>query len=273
MVVPLTRPGVAPAAGGVVWDPEADRIDTPRLDGIDAVVHLAGENIAARRWTAERKNRIRRSRIKGTAILARALASIPRPPRVLVCASAVGYYGDRGDEVLYEVSGPGTGFLADLCREWEAAASPARAAGIRVVHLRTGTVLSLDGGMLPRVLPLFRLGLGGVIGSGRQYMSWITLADAVAAIRHLLTHGESAGPVNLVAPNPVTNREFTRALGRAVRRLTAFPVPAALLRLAFGGLADEGLLASARVMPGRLIESGYTFRFPDLETALGALLK
>ena len=271
-IVRLIRPDTAAAPGGIVWDPETDRIDTARLDGIDAVVHLAGESLAAGRWTAERKDRIRRSRVTGTAVLARALAGVSRPPRVLICASAVGYYGDRGDEVLSEVSGPGTGFLAELCRDWEAAASAARVAGIRVVHLRTGLVLSADGGMLPRVLPLFRYCLGGVIGSGRQYMSWITLNDEIGAIRHVLAHGELAGPVNLVAPGPVTNGEFTRILGRVVRRPTPLPVPAGLLRLAFGEFADEGLLASTRVSPARLIESGYTFRFPDLEQAFRALL-
>jgi uncharacterized protein (TIGR01777 family) len=271
-VVPLVRPASAPAPQGLVWDPATGRIDAGGLEGLDAVVHLAGENIAGGRWTAARRDRIRRSRIDGTALLAGTLARLARPPRVFVCASAVGYYGDRGDEVLHEDSGSGAGFLADLCRDWEAAASPARAAGIRVVYARSGTVLSAAGGMLPRVLPLFRLGLGGVLGSGAQYLSWIALADHIGALQYILGADGIAGPVNLVAPHAVTNREFTRALGRALRRPTPLPVPAAALRLAFGRLADEALLASTRVEPARLLASGYRFRYPDLGAALAALL-
>ncbi len=272
-VVPLVRPASAPASHGLVWDPATGRVDPGGLEGLDAVVHLAGENIAGGRWTLTRRDRIRRSRVDSTALLAQTLARLARPPRVLICASAVGYYGDRGDEVLREDSGPGTGYLPDLCRDWEAAASPARAAGIRVVYVRSGTVLSTAGGMLPRVLPLFRLGLGGVLGSGAQYLSWIALADHIGALQHALGSDAIAGPVNLVAPQAVTNREFTRALGRALRRPTLLPVPAAALRLAFGRLADEALLASARVQPARLLGSGYRFRFPDLEGALEGLLR
>ena len=271
-VIRLTRTGGAAAADEVGWDPSAGRIDAARLDGIDAVVHLAGESIAQARWTAARKARIWRSRVDGTMLLARALANLADPPSTMICASAVGYYGDRGDEILREESGPGTGFLADLCREWEAAAEPARARGIRVAHLRTGTVLSRDGGALSRLLPVFRLGLGGAIGSGRQYMSWIALADAIEAIRHVLARDELAGPVNLVSPHPVTNREFTRALGRAVRRPAVLPVPAWMLRLLFGDLADETLLASTRAEPARLLGTGYAFRLPSLGGALTALL-
>ncbi len=271
-VVPLVRPASAPTPQGLVWDPAAGRVDAGGLEGLDAVVHLAGESIAGGRWTAARRDRIRRSRIDATALLAGTLARLARPPRVFVCASAVGYYGDRGDEVLHEDSGSGAGFLADLCRDWEAAASPARAAGIRVVYARSGTVLSTAGGMLPRVLPLFRLGLGGVLGSGAQYLSWIALADHIGALQYLLGADGIAGPVNLVAPHAVTNREFTRALGRALRRPTPLPVPAAALRLAFGRLADEALLASTRVEPARLLASGYRFRYPDLGAALAALL-
>ncbi|HLJ62157.1 MAG TPA: TIGR01777 family oxidoreductase [bacterium] len=271
-VVRLTRASGTLAADEVAWEPGAGRIDATRLKGVDAVVHLAGESIAQARWTAERKARIWRSRVDGTMLLARALAGVASPPATMVCASAVGYYGDRGDEILREESRPGTGFLADLCREWETAAEPARARGIRVAHLRTGTVLSRDGGALPRLLPLFRFGLGGAIGSGRQYMSWITLADAVGAIRHILARDELAGPVNLVSPRPVTNREFTRDLARAVRRPAVLPVPAPILRLVFGELADETLLASTRAAPARLLATGYTFRLPGLEGALAALL-
>lgn len=271
-VIRLTRAGGAVAADEVVWDPGAGRIDATRLEGIDAVVHLAGESIAQARWTAERKARIWRSRVDGTTLLARAVADLASPPPTMVCASAVGYYGDRGDEILKEESHPGTGFLADLCREWEAAAEPARARGIRVAHLRTGTVLSGGGGALPRLLPLFRLGLGGAIGSGRQYISWIVLADAIGAIRHVLARDELAGPVNLVSPRPVTNREFTRALARVVRRPAVLPVPAPMLRLVFGELADETLLASTRAEPARLLGTGYVFRLPGLDGALAALL-
>jgi len=271
-VIPLVRAAGAPRPGALSWDPSRGRLDPGGLEGVDAVVHLGGENIAAGRWTADRKTRIRRSRIEGTALLARTLAGPGTRPRVFVCASATGYYGDRGDEVLDEESPPGTGFLADVCREWEAAADPARAAGVRVVHLRTGTVLSRTGGALGQLLPVFRMGAGGPLGSGRQYMSWIALADAVAVIQHLLAHEEIAGPVNVVAPHPVTNREFTRALGRVLHRPTLVSVPAAALRMLFGELADSALLASARVEPVRLLRSGYAFRLPEIEGALRALV-
>jgi len=270
--VRLIRRGATGGTDAVSWDPGEGRIDAAALEGVDAVVHLAGEGIAAGRWTAARKTRIRRSRVDGTRLLARALAGLARPPRVLVCGSATGYYGDRGDEVLREDSAPGTGFLAGVCQEWEAAAEPARAAGIRVVHLRTGTVLSPDGGALARLLPVFRLGLGGTLGSGRQYLSWVAIQDVVGAVRHVLGRDGIEGPVNVTAPHPVTNREFTRALGHVLRRPTALPVPAAALRAIFGEVADEALLASARVEPTRLLASDYPFRFTEIAGALRALL-
>lgn len=256
----------------VSWDPQAGTIDSTRLEGFDAVVHLAGESIAGGRWTAARKARIRDSRVEGTRLLATALAGLERRPRVLVSASAMGYYGDRGDEVLREDSPPGTGFLADACRAWEQAADPAREKGIRVVNLRTGLVLAGAGGALPKMLPPFKLGVGGVVGSGRQYWSWITLDDEVAAIHHVLVSESLEGPVNAVVPRAVTNREFTQSLGRVLSRPTLFPLPAFVARLALGEMADELLLASQRLEPARLMASGYPYRFPDLEPALRHVL-
>ncbi len=254
------------------WDPMRRQMDASRLDGADAVVHLAGENIAAGRWTPARKAEIRRSRVDGTRNLCEVLARLPRPPKVLVSASAIGLYGDRGAEVLTEESAPGTGFLTDVCREWEAATEPASRAGIRVVNLRFGMVLSPRGGALRKLLLPFRLGMGGRIGDGRQFTSWIALDDAVGVIHHALCEESVRGPVNAVAPGPVTNAEFTRTLARVLRRPTLLPVPAFAARLAFGEMADALLLAGARVMPARLQASGYRFRFPDLESALRHLL-
>jgi uncharacterized protein (TIGR01777 family) len=239
---------------------------------VDAVVHLAGESIAAGRWTAAVKERIRRSRVDGTRLLAETLARLERRPRVLVSASAVGYYGDRGDEPLTEESPPGVGFLADVARAWEAAADPARAVGIRVVHPRLGLVLAREGGALPRMALPFRLGLGGVIGSGRQYWSWIALPDAVRVIERALADATLAGPVNAVAPAPATNREFTRALGRVLGRPTLLPFPALGVRLLMGEMGRALLLGSARVLPRRLERAGFRFEHPELEGALrGAL--
>jgi len=273
VVTRLVRSTAAAGSAGIGWDPSRGPHEPQRLEGIDAVVHLAGAGIAAGRWTKERKEGIRASRIDGTRNLATALAGLRRPPRALLCASAVGFYGDRGEEWLDEGSAPGSGFLASVCRGWEDASMPAMAAGIRVVHLRFGVVLSRGGGALPRMLPPFRLGLGGRIGSGAQYMSWIALADVVAAILHLLASDAARGAVNLVAPNPVTNREFTRALGRALSRPTVLPLPAAIARLAFGEMADEMLLASQRARPASLDASGFTFQHPAIDAALAALLR
>ena len=264
-VVRLGR--AAPGAGDMHWDPERGVLDARALDGLDGVVHLAGENIAAGRWTAEKKRRIRDSRVRGTRLLAETLAGLERPPRVLVSASAVGFYGDRGDEELTEASPVGAGFLADVCREWEASTEAAQGKGIRVVHARLGVVLSTGGGALAKMLTPFRLGAGGIIGSGRQYTSWITLDDTAAAIAHLLATDTVAGPVNVVAA-AVTNHAFTKTLGRVLRRPTLFPLPGFAARLAFGEMADALLLASTRVRPAALLESGYACRQGSLEEGL-----
>jgi hypothetical protein len=257
--------------GEVHWDPASGCIDAAGLEGIDAAVHLAGENIVGR-WTRRKKARIRDSRILGTGLLSRTLAGLDRPPQVLASASGIGYYGSRGDEELSEQSAPGGGFLADMCRQWEGVTAPASDAGIRVVHLRFPMVLSRDGGALAAMLMPFRLGLGGVMGNGRQYWSYIALDDALAAVAHALDTPSIRGPLNVAAPNPVTNREFTRALGRVLRRPTLFRVPAFAARLSLGQMADEMLLASARVLPERLTASGFSFGHPTLEPALRHLL-
>ena len=268
-VRPIVR--TPPKEHQIGWRPDEGHIDQPPLEGVDAVIHLAGENIADRRWTPDQMARIRESRVVGTDLLARALARLDRPPTTLLSASAIGYYGDAGDTPLDETAAAGTGFLAELTRAWEDAAAPAAEAGIRVVVMRTGVVLSPTGGALAKMLPIFRAGLGGRLGSGRQWMSWISLDDAVGAIHHLL-RGAVSGPVNLVAPAPVTNAEFTRTLAGLLRRPAIFPVPAAALRLAVGRMADEALLASARVQPGRLLEQGYAFNHPTLPRALQHVL-
>ncbi|MGQ0637598.1 MAG: TIGR01777 family oxidoreductase [Planctomycetaceae bacterium] len=252
----------------VGWNPDANYIDAAGLEGVDAVVHLAGESIASGRWTAQKKARIRDSRARGTRLVCEALAHLARPPETLICASAIGYYGNRGDEVLTESSPAGSGFLADVCREWEAATEPARRKGIRVVNLRIGVVLSAAGGALAKMLTPFKLGLGGVIGNGRQYMSCVALADVVGAIVHALDTPALSGPVNTVCPTAVTNAEFTKTLGRILERPTIFPFPAFAARLVLGEMADELLLASTRVQPQKLSESGYTFRHADVEAAL-----
>jgi len=272
-VVRLVRRPPAPGEKAVRWDPAKREVDAAGLEGFDAVLHLAGENVGSGRWTAVRKAAIRESRVVGTHFLCDTLAGLARPPKTLVCASAVGYYGDRGEEPLTEERPPGTGFLAEVCREWEAASAPAARKGIRVVNLRIGMVLSPRGGALARILPLFRAGLGGVIGGGRQYVSWIALDDLPHILLHALQRADLSGPVNAVAPRPVTNREFTEALGKALSRPTPLPVPSFALRLAVGGeMADALLLASARVFPRRLEETGYAFRFPELPAALRHLL-
>jgi len=260
------------AADAVRWDPAVGIQEPARLAGVDAVVHLAGENIAARRWNRAHKEAVRRSRVEGTRRLCEALAELPRPPRVLVAASATGIYGDRGDEMLREESGAGAGFLAEVCREWEAATEPAQRAGIRVVHLRFGMILSPRGGALAKMLLPFKFGAGGPTGSGRQYVSWVAIDDAMGAVVHAILTDDLRGPVNVVAPSPVTNAEFARTLARMLRRPALLRLPAFAARLAFGEMADALLLASARVMPARLQSSGYQFRFPELEPALRYLL-
>jgi len=271
-IIRLVRREPKPGGEEIRWDPQAGQIAAEAMEGLDAVVHLAGDNIAAGRWTAAKKARIRDSRVDGTRLLAETLARLVRPPKVLISASAVGYYGDRGEEELDESSPPGPGFLAGVCRDWEAATEPASRAGIRVVIVRLGMVLAREGGALARLVGLFRLGLGGRLGSGRQYLSWITLGDVVEAILFLLENDSLRGPVNLVAPQPVTNREFTRALGRALHRPTLLPTPPFALRLALGEMADEMLLSSARVLPRKLLHASYPFRDPDLESALPRVL-
>lgn len=254
----------------VSWDPAKGTIDAAGLEGVDAVVHLAGAEIAVR-WTDRRKSLIRDSRVGGTRLLAGALAKLDRPPHVLVSGSAIGYYGNRGDERLTEQSQPGSDFLADTAVEWEAATGPAAGAGIRVVLNRTGLVIG-PGGLLERMLPPFRLGLGGKLGSGDQWMSWISLHDLVAAIRFAIDDAELRGPVNAVAPEPVTNAELTRTLARVLRRPAIFPVPPIALRAVFGEMADAMILASQRVAPERLLDSGFDFRHRRLEDALRATL-
>lgn len=257
----------------VAWNPATGELEAARLVGHDALVHLAGESIAEGRWTDEKKRRIRASRIDSTRLLAETLAQLQTRPRTFVCASAIGYYGDRGAEVLTEASAPGADFLAHVCRDWEAATEPARAAGIRTVNLRFGVVLSAAGGALAKMLMPFKLGVGGRVGSGKQYMSWIALADAVGAIEHALLNETLSGPVNVVAPQPVTNSEFTHALGHALGRPTLLPVPAFGLRLALGEMADALLLSSARVEPAQLKSAGYEFKYPQLDAALRDVLK
>ena len=260
------------AAGAWRWDPGAGHVDAGAVNGKDAVVHLAGETIAAGRWSAARKARIRDSRVRGTRVVAQAVARADPRPKALLCASAMGFYGDRGDERLTEASAPGRGFLSEVSREWEEACAPARDRGVRVVNLRFGIVLSPAGGALAKMLLPFRLGAGGVVGSGKQWWSWVALDDAVGAIQHALVTAGLSGPLNVAAPNPVTNAEFTRTLGRVLARPTLFPVPVFAARLAFGEMADALLLASSRVVPERLQQTGYVFRHPELEGALRHLL-
>jgi uncharacterized protein len=260
------------AADEIGWDPRAaDGLDPAALAGLDAVVHLSGAPIAAGRWTAARKAELRSSRIASTTTLAEAIAAADPAPGVLLCASAIGYYGDTGERPVDESSAGGTGFLPQLVRDWEAAADPARAAGTRVAAFRSGVVLAASGGMLGRLLLPFRLGLGAKLGSGRQYFSWISLTDEVRAIRFLLESAGASGPFNLTAPEPVTNAEFTRALARALGRPAVLGLPSVALRAALGEVASE-LLGSARVVPARLEEAGFRFAHPDIATALAAML-
>jgi uncharacterized protein (TIGR01777 family) len=265
-VLPLVRRAPRPRSDEIAWDPARGEIDAARLDGVDAVVHLAGEPVAAR-WTDAHKARVRASRVDGTRLLATTLARLASPPRVLVSASAIGFYGDRGDEPLDERSAPGTGFLAEVCREWEAATEPAAAAGIRVVHPRIGVVLAGQGGALATMATPFRLGLGGVVGDGSQMMSWIALDDLVGALHHLL-FADVHGPVNATAPEPVSNATFVQTLGAVLRRPTMVPMPARAARLLFGDMGEALLLAGARVLPRALLASGFRFLHADLASAM-----
>jgi hypothetical protein len=270
-VVRLVR-GEPDGADDVRWDPPSGTIDAAKLEGVEAVVHLAGAGIGDKKWTEARKRLVLDSRTEPTGLLARTLAALDGKPRVLVSSSAIGYYGDRGDEILREDSGPGDDFGARVCREWEAATAPAEEAGIRVVKTRTGLVLTPRGGFLKRLLLPFKLGIGGRLGSGRQYMSWITLDDDLDAILHAIATESLAGAVNLTAPNPVTNEEFTKTLGAVVRRPTVLPTPMAALKLVYGGELVDTLLGSQRVASDKLRQSGFEFAHPELDGALRAVL-
>lgn len=269
-VVPLIRRPVSPGEHAIAWDPARGTIDRASLEGADAVIHLAGENVFGR-WTEAKKQRIRDSRVVGTRLVSNTLGALRRPPATLLAASAVGYYGDRGDELLSEESTPGDDFLAQVARDWEAATASSTRAGIRVVNFRSGVVLTPRGGALAMMLPPFRLGLGGHIGSGNQYVSWIALDDEIRAIVHLLDDRDTVGPVNLTAPAPVTNRQLAKALGKALGRPAIVPVPGFALRMAFGDGA-EMLEGGQRVSPARLLASGFSFACPDIDQALRALL-
>ncbi|UQA95901.1 TIGR01777 family oxidoreductase [Streptomyces halobius] len=270
-VVRLVRrpPG---AADEVRWDPRSQEVDTAGLAGCDALVHLAAAGVGDRRWTAAYKREIRDSRVRGTEAIATALASMDAPPRVFVCGSAIGYYGDTGDRLTDESGPAGTGFLAKVCVDWENAARPAQEAGIRTVFARTGLVVARSGGAWGRLFPVFRLGLGGRLGNGRQYWSFISLHDEVAALRHLIATDTLTGPVNLTAPEPVTNREVTAVMGRLLHRPTLFPVPEPVLRLALGEFADD-VVGSQRVIPQRLLDSGFVFAHPRITDAVRAALR
>ncbi len=269
----LVRSGGAGAPGDVGWDPVTGKMELAGIEGVDGIVHLAGASIANGRWTESRKQVLRTSRVEATRHLVNGLARLARPPKVIVTASAVGYYGNRGDEQLTETSSPGDDFLSQLARDWEAEAQRAGQHGIRTVMLRFGVILSATGGALPRMLLPFKLGAGGRLGSGQQWMSWLTLAEAVGFVRHALESAGLSGALNAVAPSPVRNTEFTNVLGRVLRRPTLFPAPAFALKLALGEMAEALLLSSQRVIPARLQEQGYEFAHMGLEGALRAVLK
>jgi hypothetical protein len=269
-VAHLVRPGKTPKPGDVQWDPMRATVDVAGIEGVDVVIHLSGAGIADRRWTEERKQILRSSRVDTTRVLVDSLSRLKQKPRVLIVASAIGYYGSRGDEILTESSANGTDFLALTCRDWEAEASRAATMGIRTVMLRFGVILSGKGGAVPRMLTPFKLGLGGRLGSGQQWMSWIAIDDAAGIIRYAIANEQVSGPVNVVAPNPVRNEEFTRLLAGMLHRPAIFPAPAFVLRLAFGEMADAALLSSDRVKPERILAAGYKFRFEILEPALRA---
>lgn len=258
----------SPKAGELEWHPNQDSIDPAKLESFDAIINLAGENVAEGRWTDEKKKKIHDSRVNGTHLLSEAIAKLTTKPRCFLCASATGIYGDRGDETLDEQSESGGGFLAGVCREWEKATEPAHRAGVRVVNFRFGPILARAGGMLEKMLTPFKMGLGGKIGSGKQYISWVAIEDAVAVIKRALNDESIRGPLNVVSPKPVTNERFTRALGEVLSRPTVMAMPAFAARLAFGEMADEMLLVSQRVIPKRLQAAGFHFDYSDLETAL-----
>lgn len=271
-VISLVRKASNCSKESVLWNPEKHTIDLNGLENVDGVVHLAGESIVGR-WTDTLKNKILKSRLDGTQLIAESVAKLQKPPKVLVCASAIGFYGDRGEEVLDESSPAGKGFLSEVCQAWENAALPAKKAGVRTVHLRIGIILSAKGGALAKMLPPFKLGLGGILGDGQQMMSWVAIDDVAGIILCMLKNSKLEGAVNAVSPAPVTNRDFTKALGKALHRPTFFPVPSFGIRLLFGEMADALLLASARVLPKKLQENGYVFKYSHLGPALSAILQ
>ena len=256
----------------ISWKPEDGDWDSAFTGGVDGIVHLAGESVASGKWTRKKKEKIRNSRIEGTKRLCEHILKLPTPPSVLVCASAIGYYGNRGVEFLNEGSSRGSGFLPDVCLGWEEAAESVSKAGIRVVNVRFGIVLSKDGGALAKMMTPFKIGMGGKIGSGTQYMSWVAMDDVTGAIYHTLITESLKGPVNVTAPNPVTNKEFTNTLGEVLKRPAVVPIPAFAAKLAFGEMANDLLLASTKVAPKRLSDSGYKFQYPELENALKHVL-
>ncbi len=271
-VRPLVRPGKQ-GLDGIHWDPDQGTLDAKALEGVDAIVHLAGDGVADGRWSAAKKARIRDSRIRGTELLARAITGLTLKPSAWISGSAVGFYGDRGDLELDEQSSAGSDFLAEVCVAWEQAAEPARAAGVRVVHPRFGIVLGSEGGALQKMLTPFKLGVGGRLGDGKQYMSWIALEDAVRALVHALDRKDVQGPMNVTAPTPVTNEAFTKALGAALHRPTLLPVPGAIARLALGEMADVALLGGQRALPRQLLATGFQFEHPELAQYLGRVLR
>lgn len=267
-VARLVRPGGARAAGDIAWDPGSALVDVEALEGFDAAVHLSGANIAQGRWTEARKAELRSSRVDTTRVLVDALAKLKRKPRALVCASAVGYYGDRGDEILTESSSYGTDFVGLLVRDWEAEAVRAETSGIRVVRLRFGVVLSSQGGALPLMLLPFKFGVGGRLGSGRQWQSWVAFEDAIGITRGAIADESLSGAINVTAPNPLRNIDFTRIVASVLHRPAVFPVPALAMRILLGEMADALVLASERVVPERLLQAGYRFQYPEFEAAL-----
>jgi len=272
-VTRLVRRVAARTGDEAMWDPVSGRIDSDVLEGHDAVVHLAGEPIASWRWGDDKKERIRSSRVDGTRVLATAVAKLDQPPAVMVCASAVGYYGNRPGEQLDESSEPGDGFLAEVAEQWEASCSPATEAGIRVVNARLGVVVDRDDALIARQLPLARIGLGGHVGNGKQHISWVAIEDAIGAILHAIDTPNISGPLNVTAPNPVTNKYFARALSRAVGRPALGWMPGLLAKLVFGEMGRELILTDQDVRPSRLLESGFEFAHPEVESALQAALR
>lgn len=255
----------------VFWDPHNKFVEQMKLDGVEAVIHLAGENLFGR-WNEKKKNAIRNSRVEGTAFLSEKLAEMKNKPRVLICASAIGYYGDRGEHDCIETSEPGTGFLSEVCKAWEEAAKPAAAAGIRVVNLRFGVVLGKEGGSLAKMMPAFKMGMGGPLGDGQQWVSWVSIGDVVKTVEFSLNHETLAGPVNVVSPHPVRNKEFAHTLGHALHRPEVVPIPKRMLKFMFGEMAEETVLASTKVLPHKLQLEEFQFSHPDLHTALEAIL-